>query len=151
MTKIEQSAGSETQVWSISGMDCASCAAKVHGAVERLPGVSQVQVSVMSERMTLSLKLEKTSKEKIASTIKSLGYGADLRPAKATASATATLASAEADDLQHEAGCGHDHEGHDSIKHDHAKHEHGKHDHSGHDHAKGEAAPAMAAKNRDSG
>ena len=26
--------------WTVSGMDCGSCAAKVRGAVERLPGVS---------------------------------------------------------------------------------------------------------------
>lgn len=32
----------ESLVWQISGMDCASCTAKVRGAVESLPGVSDV-------------------------------------------------------------------------------------------------------------
>jgi len=28
--------------WAVSGMDCAACAGKIRGALERLPGVSEV-------------------------------------------------------------------------------------------------------------
>jgi Cd2+/Zn2+-exporting ATPase len=41
--------------WTVTGMDCASCAGKVGGAVERLPGVTQVDVALMAERLRLTL------------------------------------------------------------------------------------------------
>ncbi len=34
--------------WNVSGMDCASCVAKVTRAVERMPGVSDVSVALMA-------------------------------------------------------------------------------------------------------
>ena len=46
---------SATYEWTVSGMDCASCAGKVRGAVERLPGVSDVDVALMTERLRLTL------------------------------------------------------------------------------------------------
>ena len=39
----------------VEGMDCASCANKIRTALERLPGVSDVRVSVMSETLALAL------------------------------------------------------------------------------------------------
>jgi Cd2+/Zn2+-exporting ATPase len=41
--------------WRVEGMDCASCVAKVTTAVERLPGVTDVEVNLMAERLSLSL------------------------------------------------------------------------------------------------
>ena len=41
--------------WRVEGMDCAACVAKVTRAVERLPGVSDVQVNLMAERLTVAL------------------------------------------------------------------------------------------------
>ena len=41
--------------WRVEGMDCASCVAKVTTAVERLPGVSAVEVNLMAERLAASL------------------------------------------------------------------------------------------------
>ena len=61
--------------WTVSGMDCGSCATKVKDAVARLPGVSGVEVGIMSERLRLTLDEGRTSREKIESTVKSLGYG----------------------------------------------------------------------------
>lgn len=37
----------------LSGMDCGACVAKVEKAIRRLPGISDVQVDLMSETMTL--------------------------------------------------------------------------------------------------
>ena len=49
------SVGSSTEhEWRVTGMDCGSCAAKVRGAVERLPGVGDVDVALMTERLRLS-------------------------------------------------------------------------------------------------
>ena len=46
--------------WNVSGMDCASCVAKVKGAVERMPGVSEVSVALMAERLSLTLAPDTT-------------------------------------------------------------------------------------------
>ncbi|WP_255509586.1 heavy metal translocating P-type ATPase [Oceaniovalibus sp. ACAM 378] len=61
--------------WTITGMDCGSCAGKVRGAVERLPGVSQVDVALMAERLRLSLDEDQTSRDHIEAAVKRLGYG----------------------------------------------------------------------------
>ncbi|MFC7693947.1 cation transporter [Paeniroseomonas aquatica] len=44
-----------TLAWRVEGMDCASCVAKVEGALQRLPGVSDIAVNLMAERLTLRL------------------------------------------------------------------------------------------------
>ena len=41
-------------------MDCASCAGVIRGTLERLPGVRDVSVSVMAERLTLTLDADTT-------------------------------------------------------------------------------------------
>ncbi len=51
--------------WRVTGMDCGACAAKVRGAVERLPGVADVDVAVMAERLRLMLDASQTSPESI--------------------------------------------------------------------------------------
>ena len=129
----------ETLSWKVGGMDCASCAAKIRGAVERLPGVSEVRLSVISETLTLALDESRTQRDAIEKRVISLGYTAT----PASAPRVATPESAES------RGCGHDHgpaqKAHDHDHdhsacgghgHDHA-HDH-KHDHS-HDHAHGKA------------
>jgi Cd2+/Zn2+-exporting ATPase len=55
-------------------MDCAACAARIQGALERLPGVSEVSVSVMTERLTLSLDDTSTPPETVERVVEGLGY-----------------------------------------------------------------------------
>ncbi len=125
--------------WKVGGMDCASCAAKIRGAVERLPGVSDVKVSVMSETLTLSLDSRRTAPELVEKRVQGLGY---------TTNSLATASHQKSAKKEDNCGCGHDHahSGHaHNHRHDHGKHEHGDaccsghgHDHShGHDHARG--------------
>ena len=45
-------------------MDCGACAAKVRGAVERLPGVSEVDVTLMNERLSMKLDTNRTPPER---------------------------------------------------------------------------------------
>lgn len=66
---------SATYEWTVSGMDCASCANKVRGAVERLPGVRDVDVALMTERLRLTLDEGQTPRDQIEATVKRLGYG----------------------------------------------------------------------------
>ena len=61
--------------WTVTGMDCAGCVSKVRGAVERLPGVSEVDVALMSERLRLTLDAGTTPPERVEAAVKALGYG----------------------------------------------------------------------------
>ncbi len=105
----------ESREWAVTGMDCAACATKIRTAVARLPGVSEVSVTVMSERLKARLTPGAAGTEEVEAVVKALGYGATLR--------------GEAGGQDHE---GHDHDNHDHAGHDHADHE--GHDHAGHDH-----------------
>lgn len=132
----------KTLSWKVGGMDCAGCAAKIRVAVERMPGVGNVQLSVMSETLTLSLDEVQTTREAIEKRVVGLGYTA------------AALAAPQAQKPAR------GHHGHEPHAHDHPGHEHGDaccgghdhahhhdHGHSGHDHS----APKPAAKKHDHG
>jgi Cd2+/Zn2+-exporting ATPase len=56
-------------------MDCGSCAAKVRGAVERLPGVERVDVALMAERLRLTLDETQTPPERIEQAVRGVGFG----------------------------------------------------------------------------
>lgn len=102
--------------WKIGGMDCASCAATIRGALERLPGVSEVKLSVMSETLTLALDETQTKRDAIEKRIVSLGFTSAVVAPKTQASSPAA-----GDRREHE-----DHAGHDHAVHSHS------HDHDGH-------------------
>ncbi|MDU0343316.1 heavy metal translocating P-type ATPase [Bosea rubneri] len=116
--------------WQVTGMDCASCAAKIRSAVERLPGVSDVRLSVMSETLSLSLASGGATAAEVERRVAGLGYA--LAPAKPAASAPAPEPSS--------CGCGHDHgpaAADPKIGHRHAPgadHDY-DHSHEGHGHA----------------
>jgi Cd2+/Zn2+-exporting ATPase len=61
--------------WTVSGMDCGSCATKIKDAVTRLPGVSGASVAIMSERLRLTLDETQTGRERVEATVRALGYG----------------------------------------------------------------------------
>jgi Cd2+/Zn2+-exporting ATPase len=61
--------------WTVTGMDCAACTTKVTRAIERLPGVSDVKVALMAERLSLDLAPGATGPELIETTVRKLGYG----------------------------------------------------------------------------
>jgi Cd2+/Zn2+-exporting ATPase len=103
----------------VGGMDCASCASKIDTAVRRMPGVSDVSVSVTAG--TMRVQHDVTSDlEAIRKKVTGLGYA--VTPA-------AAIAEKPAAKHEHGPGCSHDH-GHG---HDHS-HDHDDHDHAGHDH-----------------
>jgi Cd2+/Zn2+-exporting ATPase len=135
--------------WKVGGMDCASCATKIRGAVERLPGVSDVKLSVMTETLSLSLDERQTGRAAVEARVQSLGYAATPVAAKALQSPEAPEACGH--NHSHDREHGHDHE----HAHDHA-HSHG-HAHGGgaepsgsHDHSS-RTAPAAASAQADNG
>ena len=60
----------------VTGMDCASCAAKVEAAVRRLPDVMQVQVSIATETLAVHHG-PGSDATAIATTVRRLGYGVE--------------------------------------------------------------------------
>ncbi|RDJ24944.1 cadmium-translocating P-type ATPase [Bosea caraganae] len=124
---------SETELlsWKVGGMDCPSCAATIRAAVEKLPGVSEVKLSVMTETMTLALDRQAGAVEAVERRVIGLGYTATPIAAKAAAKSSAPEA-ASCCGHDHDHGHSHDHEDHDQHGHDHSHegHDHGhKHEH----------------------
>ncbi len=63
----------ERREWTVSGMDCAACTAKVTQAVAGLPGVSEVSVALMAERLTARLEAG-ARPEAVEAAVRRLGY-----------------------------------------------------------------------------
>ncbi len=60
--------------WGINGMDCADCAMKAKIAVNRLPGVHNVKVSVTEGNVRFDLDLSKGKVSRANSVLESLGH-----------------------------------------------------------------------------
>ncbi|MCG7392909.1 cadmium-translocating P-type ATPase [Microvirga sp. ACRRW] len=118
----------------VSGMDCASCAAKIDNALKRVPGVSEVNVSVPAGTVTV-IHDDTVILDTLAKQIGTLGFKVTgQEPAGSQASAPKTE---HAHDHQHGPGCGHEHHK-DGDKHDHgAEASAGLHGHL-HDHGPSE-------------
>ncbi|QPM92047.1 heavy metal translocating P-type ATPase [Pseudooceanicola algae] len=61
--------------WRVTGMDCGACAGKVRGAVERLQGVTDVDVAPMTERLRLTLDETRSTPEQVEKAVRAIGYG----------------------------------------------------------------------------
>ena len=110
----------------VEGMDCASCAAKIDTAVRRMPGVTDVSVSVTAGTMTVNHDAV-SDLTAIARKVTGLGYSVSQLAGKA-----APVTEPK------EAWSGHDHADHSHAVPDHA----GQRDHGGHDHSKPAAEDA---------
>ncbi|MEJ6784471.1 heavy metal translocating P-type ATPase [Aminobacter sp. Piv2-1] len=111
----------------VGGMDCASCATKIENAVTRLPGITEVGISVSAGTMTVSHKGQAPTAE-ISRQVKALGYTvAELGAARPNEGSSSKHV--------HGPSCSHDHGAHDHAGHDHSKHDHSDHGHGDHGHA----------------
>lgn len=61
--------------WTVTGMDCAACTTKVARAIETMPGVTEVKVALMGEKLSLNLQPDTTAPDQIEATVRRLGYG----------------------------------------------------------------------------
>jgi Cd2+/Zn2+-exporting ATPase len=64
----------ETLAWRVEGMDCASCVARVEKAVLRLPGIAEVRVNLMAERLTIRREADGAAPDLIERQVSALGY-----------------------------------------------------------------------------
>ena len=70
-------AATDTIRYHVTGMDCASCAAKIEGAARKVEGVGEVKVSIASQIMTLNVDDPQTRLPAIEQAVTSLGYQLD--------------------------------------------------------------------------
>ena len=66
------------ELFNITGMHCAGCAANVERAVKKLQGVSNVYVSIASKTMALERDPKAVSVEEIAAAVRKIGLKAEL-------------------------------------------------------------------------
>ncbi|MET3891746.1 Cd2+/Zn2+-exporting ATPase [Bosea sp. OAE506] len=74
-------------LWQVHGMDCGNCAQTIRTALERLPGVSDIRISVTKETLALRLDEGLTQPDAIESRIATLGY----RPSRLVATQAVSL------------------------------------------------------------
>lgn len=72
----------EIEKFDVIGMTCAACEANVTKAVSRLDGVSQAEVSLLSNSMKVEFDPQKVSPEKIEQAVSNIGYTAVLQGQK---------------------------------------------------------------------
>ena len=68
MTKAERA------VFTIRGLDCASCAIDVGRALRKLPGVLEINVNYVADRGYVEFDPEKTSWDTVAKALSERGY-----------------------------------------------------------------------------
>jgi Cd2+/Zn2+-exporting ATPase len=124
---------SKSITWKVDGMDCGSCASTIRTALEKLPGVSDIKISVTKETLSLALAEGTTTADAIEARVKRLGFGPTLQVAKSK--------PAEARSQDHH---GQDHAGHEHHDHSACGHDHDADDHKAHGHAPAQAAVQAA-------
>lgn len=102
---MTQTPALKTQQMQVGGMDCASCAMKIEGSVEKLPGIAEVSVSVATGRMAVSYNPQEVSEAEIQNRVKRLGYiVAIAQPRTPTSPPAAPDSHAHDDDHGHSHG-----------------------------------------------
>ena len=80
------------QKFNVTGMTCSACSAHVDKAVRKLPGVTDVNVNLLSNSMTVDWQGDLTPDDIVSAVVKS-GYGASLPQTGQTAQAQARPAA----------------------------------------------------------
>ena len=71
----------KTEKFQVTGMTCAACQANVTKCVAKLPGVEQVDVSLLANAMTVTYDDGALTEEAIVAAVEDIGYGAEPVPA----------------------------------------------------------------------
>lgn len=66
----------KTEKYDVTGMTCAACQANVTKCVQKLPGVTDVSVSLLANQMTVSYDDAKVDPDAIVQAVEKIGYGA---------------------------------------------------------------------------
>lgn len=68
--------------FNVTGMSCAACQANVTKAVQKLAGVSSVDVSLLGNSMKVDYEANQVSSKEIISAVEKIGYGASSKVEK---------------------------------------------------------------------
>lgn len=79
-----------TAKFSVEGMDCASCTTKIETAVRRLPGVSEPQIGLQTQTLTVRVD-SPDRRQSIEEAVRKLGYGVTSQGLKAVFLVTTVL------------------------------------------------------------
>lgn len=74
---MTETTGPETVSYRVTGMDCASCATKIEKAARTVEGVADVEVSIVSQVMTLKVEDAERELPKVERAVTDLGYHLD--------------------------------------------------------------------------
>ena len=83
----------------ITGMTCSACSARVQKAVDKLPGVQEAVVNLLTNSMQIAYDENQLSPEKIIQAVEKAGYGASLPLGAGSAKAGKREAADEASDM----------------------------------------------------
>lgn len=72
-----------TEKFRVTGMTCAACQANVTRRVQKVPGVQEVDVSLLANQMTVTFDEDAVGQGEICAAVVEIGYGAE--PAQASA------------------------------------------------------------------
>lgn len=101
--------------FTVTGMDCGSCAAKVRLAVERLPGVARAEVALMAERLRLELAAGAAlPAAEVEAAVRAIGFGIEAQDRSAHEAAAGCCGNGRqghhhAEASAHDHGHGRDH------------------------------------------
>lgn len=70
--------------FSVTGMTCSACSARVANAVEKLDGIKYANVNLLSNSMTVSYDEKEIDKNDIINAVRDAGYGAEVYSRKKT-------------------------------------------------------------------
>ncbi|WP_310159052.1 heavy metal translocating P-type ATPase [Bosea sp. BE125] len=82
--------------WKVAGIDCGSCAATIRTALEKMPGVSDLRISITNETLSLRLGAGSAGVAAIDTQLSRLGYKPTLLTMPSTVSEAAPVAAPEA-------------------------------------------------------
>ncbi len=78
------------EFFNVTGMTCASCSARVEKTVQRLEGVENVSVNLLTNSMEVSFDEGKINAQNIISAVTNAGYGASIKGKQPTKKETTT-------------------------------------------------------------
>lgn len=85
----------KTEKYDVTGMTCSACVAHVEKSVAKLPGIKSVQVSLLTNSMTVNYDEQSLTDQDIEKTVSDAGYQAFVK------SATSTQAKSSAPKVDH--------------------------------------------------
>ena len=71
----ETKRGKKKTIIPVTGMTCASCVATIEKGLSKLPGVSQVNVNLASEKASIEYDPSQVDTKALMDTISDVGYG----------------------------------------------------------------------------